>query len=107
MSFFPTGGHAFVSTRYGEATKDQSLIYLDSKQSKNRFFSLMTIYSSVNNLYGGAMCSGLPLSDFRYLSDEEIKTFDYMGTDASTNDGLGYIVTASFKYDKKLHKKHR
>ena len=49
-----------------------------------------TMYWDANNLYGWAMIQSLPVSDFKFLSKEEVSRFD-LGSD-SENSSIGYIL---------------
>ena len=49
-----------------------------------------TMYWDANNLYGWAIIQSLPVSDFKFLSKEEVSRFD-LGSD-SENSSIGYIL---------------
>jgi hypothetical protein len=46
----------------------------------------------------------LPVSDFRWLSEEEIKVINWEKTDIDQE--VGYILEVDLKYSKKLHIPH-
>ena len=48
--------------------------------------------------------SKLPMSDFQWLTDDEISKFDFETLDVE--GGTGYILECDLKYPKKLHKSH-
>ena len=48
--------------------------------------------------------SKLPMSDFQWLTDDEISKFDLETLDVE--GGTGYILECDLKYPKKLHKSH-
>ena len=56
------------------------------------------------NLYGNAMMQKLPLSDFEWMSKNEIENFDLGKVDLEGNEG--YIIECDLNYPKKLHNKH-
>ena len=56
------------------------------------------------NLYGASMCKLLPGDDFRFLSDEEIATFEI--TKVDLNGSTGYMVQADILFPPELHDKH-
>ena len=53
-------------------------------------------YFDAVNLYGASMCKLLPVGDFRFLSDEEIASFDI--TKVDPNGSTGYMVQADILY---------
>lgn len=61
------------------------------------------LYSDVNNLYGWAMCSNMPISDFQWVPVSELftvlQTYD--------NDTYGYILEVDLEYPQELHDTHR
>jgi hypothetical protein len=85
------GGLSYINTR---------LVDLD-KMNKNRralgheppptTLPLSIAYLDANNLYGHAMRQPLPLRDYRWMSEDEVKTFDPC-KDVTLEDGPGYIL---------------
>jgi len=57
-----------------------------------------------NNLYGAAMVEPLPVGNFRFLDDDQLKAFqlDQVAEDSDT----GYIVEGDLEYPEALHSKH-
>ena len=45
-------------------------------------------FQDCNNLYGYAMMMKLPHSDFRWLSEQEIESFDIEGFDVNSDYGV-------------------
>ena len=54
------------------------------------------LYADANNLYGLAMSSFLATSDFRFLTEDEIASFDLSKT--SPTDGTGYVLKVDVDY---------
>ena len=61
-------------------------------------------YDYANNLYGGAMSEQLATSEFSFLSDEDVKSFDLDATTKS--DDYGYILEVDRQYSEHLHDAH-
>ncbi|RZF45535.1 hypothetical protein LSTR_LSTR005737 [Laodelphax striatellus] len=57
-----------------------------------------------NNLYGWALSKPLPLSDFVWMSQEDIASLDIMKIPNESSEG--YIFEVDIDYPKKLHDKH-
>jgi len=56
------------------------------------------------NLYGHAQMMKLPISDFEWMTPDEIENFDI--SKAYLDGDIGYIVECDLHYPKKLHNKH-
>ena len=56
---------------------------------------------AANNLYGYAMSSFLVTSDFKFLIEDEIASFDLSNT--SSTDGTGYVLEVNLDYPRELH----
>ena len=54
------------------------------------------LYVDANNLYCHAMSSFLTTSDFRFLTEDEIASFDLSKT--SPTDGTGYVLKVDVDY---------
>ena len=61
-------------------------------------------YEDANNLYGQAMVQYLPISDFKWLTEREMQTFDVMTVDDEAE--IGYILEVDLEYPTKLHDLH-
>ena len=62
------------------------------------------MYWDANNLYGFSMIQDLPHSSFKFLSKEEINSFnlDFI----AENSRIGYILEVNLEYCKELHDLH-
>ena len=65
--------------------------------------SYVCYYDAVN-LYGATMIKQLPVGDFRFLSEEEIASFDI--AKVNPNGSTGYLVQADILYPSELHDRH-
>ena len=92
------GGVSMISGRHAVANNT----YVPDYDS-NRPTTHIT-YLDANNLYGCAMSMPLPISDFRWLSREEIDALDIaaLPTDSKT----GYILEVDLEYPRHLHALH-
>ena len=66
--------------------------------------STFITYQDTNNLYGQAMVQYLPISDFKWLNEREMQTFDVMTVDDEAE--IGYILEVDLEYPAKLHDLH-
>ena len=62
------------------------------------------MYHDCTNLYGKSMCMKLPLKDFCWHSEEEIKSFDIHNT--PENGDIGYVMEVDLEYPPELHDYH-
>ena len=69
-------------------------------KSPNTFIS----YCDANNLYDGAMSESLATSEFSFLTDDDVKSFDLETTTKS--DDYDYILEVDLKYPEHLHDAH-
>ncbi|GBL85266.1 hypothetical protein AVEN_145574-1, partial [Araneus ventricosus] len=92
------GGVSMISHRHSEANHPQCPNYDASEANK------YITYLDANNLYGWAMSQPLPVSDFEWLSPEEISLQQIYQTpdDATT----GYILEVDMEYPPELHDLH-
>ena len=67
--------------------------------------STFLVYDDANNLYGFAMCTKLPVSDFKWVDDLSIFTEDFMKNYDEESD-IGYLFVVDVEYPKNLHKLH-
>ena len=81
------GGISYISKRYSKSDEDTSIMYWDA-----------------NNLYGWAMIQDLPYGRFKFLSQEEIKSFNL--DSIAENTLVGYILEVDLEYCKELHDLH-
>ena len=61
-------------------------------------------YLDANNLYGCAMSMPLPISDFRWLSRDEIDALEI--STLPTDSEIGYILEVDLEYPRHLHDLH-
>ena len=96
------------SMRGGVATISERLVYANNPyvpesydESKDRQY---IAYLDANNLYGQAMSLPLPVGNFQWLTDEEIKKFDL--SIVKTDESKGFLIEADIAYPKSLHDSH-
>ena len=77
------GGVSYISKRYSKSDKNTNIMYWDA-----------------NNLCGFSMIPDLPHSSFKFLSKEEINSFDL------DSKAIGYILEVDLEHCKKLHDLH-
>ena len=87
-----------ISNRYGEANNPEVPDYDPTKP--NTWIQ----YLDANSLYGWAMQEPLPESNFRFLSTEEIDSFDM--NVPQIDDEKGYIPEVDLHYPPELHHLH-
>ena len=92
------GGVSMISGRHAVANNT----YVPDYDS-NRPTTHIT-YLDANNLYGCAMSMPLPISDFRWLSREEIDALDIAALPADSK--TGYILEDDLEYPQHLHDLH-
>lgn len=61
-------------------------------------------FIDANNLYGFAQSLPMPISDFRWLDDEENENLKIMGMNDKQTEG--YILEVDLEYPEKLHESH-
>jgi len=92
------GGLSFVSRRHAKANNPSLPDYDPDKPTS------YLGYFDANSLYATCMMMALPVGDFRWLSDDEIATFDVTKID---DDSLvGYVLEADLEYPPELHSTH-
>ena len=92
------GGVSMISGRHAVANNTYVPDY-DSNRPTPHITHL-----DANNLYGCAMSMPLPISDFRWLSREEIDALDIAALPADSK--TGYILEADLEYPRQLHDLH-
>ena len=92
------GGISMISHRYAQANNKYLQEYDPEKPT-----SFIT-YQDSNNLYGEAMTQSLPVSDFTWVDEKDVKSFNVMTVqdDADT----GYFLEVDLEYPKELHDLH-
>lgn len=92
------GGVCLCSTRYAKANNKYISNY-DPYMPDNYL-----LYIDCNNLYGYAMCSYLPYSNFELISQTEISELNVLHI---PNDSeFGYILEVDLEYPENLHDLH-
>ena len=92
------GGVSMISHKYSRANNPYTPDY-----DSNRPTTHIT-YLDANNVYGCAMSMPLPISDFRWLSREEIDVLDISALPADSK--TGYILEVDLEYPRHLHDLH-
>ena len=94
------GGVATISQRHAVSNNP----YLHAEHYDLSKEHSYIIYTDANNLYGLALSRSLPISDFKFLSEEEIGQLDILSV---PQDGdTGYFFEVDLDYPKDLHRKH-
>lgn len=93
------GGLAQCSLRHAKANNKYMPNYDESLPSS------YLIYLDCNNLYGYAMMQKMPMSDFRFLSDDEIKNLDVLSIPDDAE--FGCILEVDLVYPNSLHSSHK
>lgn len=92
------GGICLCSNRYAKAN-NKYLPNYDSSRAVNHL-----LYIDCNNLYGYAMCSYLPCSDFKLMEKNDIDRLDVLKI--SHDSDFGYILEVDLQYPEHLHDLH-
>ena len=92
------GGVSVCSHRYAKAN---NVHVPDFDPNKDTSY---LVYLDANNLYGWAMSQALPLCDFKFLTDDEIQSINFLqiADDAST----GFVIECDLMYPEELHSTH-
>ena len=94
------GGVATISARYALANNP----YLPPEHYDPSKEHSYVIYADANNLYGLSLSMPLPISDFKFLSEEEIEHLDIMNV---PRDGdTGFFLEVDLDYPQYLHSEH-
>jgi hypothetical protein len=95
------GGVCQTSKRFARANNK----YNDDYNSENP--SNYIFYVDVNNLYGTAMSSHMPISNFRWLTQEDINKLEKHGFENINDEGeYGYVIECDLSYPDYLHESH-
>lgn len=92
------GGQAFVVHRSAKANHEGLPDY-DPSLPRQELFSV-----DINAMYGGSMCMPLPVSDFAWLSEDELQALDLSAL--SLDDPIGFYLEVDLAYDSSLHVLH-
>ena len=78
------GGISFIDKRYGEASENDNILYLD-----------------MNNWYGCAMSQYLPTNIFKWVKN--INEIEQNLIRIESNSSTGYILKVDLEFSKELH----
>lgn len=92
------GGVSMITKKHAVANNP----YLESYDPAKPHRFLM--YLDANNLYGWAMSQKMPVDDFKWLGEEEIRELDVMTIADDSNEG--YILEVDLEYPDTLHDLH-
>jgi hypothetical protein len=92
------GGVSYICNRYAHSNIPHSRDY--SPDADTSFIS----YIDCNNLYGLAQTQPLPISDFSFLNETEMKAIDIMNVEDDAD--FGYILEVDLDYPAALHDYH-
>ena len=88
------GGVSVISNRYSKANNRYMKDFDETKPSK------YIEYLDANNLYGWAMCENLPVRDFQWMSEEELRAGCW------EHSRVPCILEVDLEYPKDLHNLH-
>lgn len=95
------GGLSVAVNRFVEANNP----YLSSYNKLME--TIYLIYLDINNLYGQSMVQSLPIGDFRWATEVELKEFTSDKIMTMNDDGeLGCFIEADIEYPIELHNVH-
>jgi hypothetical protein len=100
------GGMVNVPHRYAKAqnkytrAEDAGQLNVGAAEDDDTFIA----YYDVNSSYASSLSEPLPLSDFRWLSAEEIESIDLLKV--SDDSETGYLVVCDLTYPEALHDQH-
>ena len=92
------GGLSYVSQRHAKANIPGMSDY--RKLEPTSYLA----YWDCNSLYATCQTYSLPVGDFRFLSYEEVSTFDV--NSVTVDSPTGYILEVDLRYPERLHDRH-
>ena len=95
------GGVASINHRYAEANNK----YMGSAYDPSKENSYI-LYTDMNNMYGYAMSDSLPISDFKWIADEDIDVMSHKILSLSADNEHGYVLEVDLTYPPHLHDLH-
>ena len=95
------GGVASISARHALANNP----YLPPEHYDPSKEHSYVIYTDANNLYGLALSRPLPISNFKFLSEQEIEQLDIMNVPRDGDTGF-FFSEVDLGYPKYLHRDH-
>ena len=90
------GGLAFTSQKIGTVREKE----FEGDEE------IQSLYTDANSLYSVPMTEKLPISNFEYLTQQQIDEFDLTGDSWNVNGDTGYVLVCNISYPKHLHKVH-
>ncbi|GBM30103.1 hypothetical protein AVEN_223846-1 [Araneus ventricosus] len=93
------GGICYVGKRYSCCNNRFVPETFDSKLEETHIIAV-----DANNLYGYTMTQSLPIGNFKFLSESEIKDFNDL--ELSAKDEVGYFLEVDLLYPSELHDLH-
>lgn len=101
LHFFKKGirGGICQCTERKHVANNKFLSTFNPEESSN-----FIMYLDATNLYGYAMSQKLPISDFAWLSEEEIENFDVCSI--PDDSPIGYVLEVDVTYPKEIHDAH-
>ncbi|GBN97853.1 hypothetical protein AVEN_223550-1 [Araneus ventricosus] len=93
------GGICYVGKRYSCCNNRFVPETFDSKLEETYIIAV-----DANNLYGYTMTQSLPIGNFKFLSESEIKDFNVL--ELSAKDEVGYFLEVDLLYPSELHDLH-
>ena len=100
------GGVSVISHRHAKANHPdlEKIGYYNPNEPRRQL-----LYFDANNLYGFAMCQYLPMSDFEWMSIDEMRLL--LATEArilslDPNGDKGYFLEVDLHYPEGIHAKH-
>jgi len=90
------GGLSVITGRHGIANNKYMKTFNPEEETK------YLMYLDMNNLYGGAMCQSLPVSNFKWENDLDINSILQTPDDSD----VGYTLEVDLEYPQELHDLH-
>ncbi len=95
------GGLSFVALRHAA----RRMYFSDGWNGLGKEWPTCLLYLDANALYAFAMMHALPVRDVRWMTDDELESFDPF-THVSEEGDTGYILTVDLVYPEELHEAH-
>jgi len=94
------GGVSVITSRYAKANNR----YVNENFDADAETASFICYLDANNLYGYSMSQPLPMSDFRFLSQDEIRNLDILSI--ADDAPVGFFLEVDLIYPRELHHEH-
>jgi hypothetical protein len=92
------GGISTISHRYARSNVPNTPNFIPENDPS------YLLYIDANNLYGWAMSEKLPTGNFKFLTPDEIETFNV--EDIPDDSKTGYVLECDLEYPPELHEDH-